>query len=230
MIRFLGLIRRRPGLTFDAFTDHWRTTHRNLVLEFSTPGPISGYVQNRRVPDALPGLVSDYDGSPELWIRDWEGLGELGASERFQYIANDDSELFIDMPPISFLTKTVFESGYSRSDVVGKIKLMLFWQRPKKEDSSGKSLEKGWQTKTTPLLLPQAKPLRLERDAAIAPPGGNLEECEFLGVESSWWPDEASLTAAWNSRALDIGPAPSALIVVREEVACPPSGFDMLVR
>lgn len=223
MIYALGAIRRRSDLSFDAFADYWRTIHRDIVLEFARPGPIEGYVQNHRVQDLPAGIACDFDGVVELWIRDAQALAELGASARFQYASNEDSARFIEMPAItSLLSDLQFETGRSRKDVSGMIRMIQYMKRPNGPEYM--AFDEAWLNQDTPLSLPDSVPFRLTRQMFL-PVNGEAHPSGFFGIESSWWPNAEILSEAWTGR---LSLAGSATMVAREEVALEPPSHPQM--
>lgn len=217
MLYPMGAIRRRADLSLEAFGEYWRTTHRDIVMEFVKPGPIEGYVQNHRIADLPAGMESDFDGVVELWIRDADAMAELGASERFQYAGNEDSAKFIDMPAMQFLLSGVdYETGKPRGEVAGMIRVIQYLKRPQGRESA--AFDEAWLHQDTPLSMPDHMPARLARQT-ILPFDGEPHPSGLFGVESSWWPDVETLSQAWSKRiSLDGSP----VVFVREEVALEP--------
>ncbi len=95
MIKALGLLTRKEGMTHEEFVKHWYEIHGPLAL--AVPG-IRRYVQShitgtRSRPD-IPETDVDVDGIAELWYDDMEAMKRAGASPEMKRLT-DDGALFI---------------------------------------------------------------------------------------------------------------------------------------
>jgi len=95
MIKVLGLLTRKQGITHDEFVRHWFDIHGPLAL--AVPG-IRRYVQShiidtRTRPD-IPETTVQVDGIAELWYDDLESLHRAGATPEMKALT-DDGALFI---------------------------------------------------------------------------------------------------------------------------------------
>jgi EthD domain len=108
MIRLTYLLRRRPGLSLEAFQQYWREEHGPLVASHARHLNIQRYIQvhtidnpdNEMPPDARGPMAKPYDGVAELWFTDREaiirnGTSPLGLSAGADLLA--DEERFIDL-------------------------------------------------------------------------------------------------------------------------------------
>ena len=95
MIKSLGLLTRKEGMTHEEFVKHWYEVHGPLAL--AVPG-IRRYVQShitgtRGRPD-IPETDVEIDGIAELWYDDMEAMKRAGASREMKRLT-DDGALFI---------------------------------------------------------------------------------------------------------------------------------------
>jgi len=95
VIKVLGLLTRKQGITHDEFVRHWFDIHGPLAL--AVPG-IRRYVQShiidtRTRPD-IPETNVQVDGIAELWYDDLESLHRAGATPEMKALT-DDGALFI---------------------------------------------------------------------------------------------------------------------------------------
>ena len=95
MIKVIGLLTRKPGMTHDAFVRHWFDIHGPLA--HAVPG-IRRYVQShitgtRTRPD-IPETGIEIDGIAELWYDDQESFQRAGATPEMKALT-DDGALFI---------------------------------------------------------------------------------------------------------------------------------------
>ena len=95
MIKSVGLLTRRAGLTHDEFMRHWVEVHAPLA--HAVPG-VRRYVQNhilaeRHRPD-IPTTELEIDGIAELWYDDRAAMERANASPEAKRL-HDDGALFI---------------------------------------------------------------------------------------------------------------------------------------
>jgi uncharacterized protein (TIGR02118 family) len=95
MIKFVGLLTRKPHLTHEQFVKHWVEIHAPLA--HAVPG-IRRYVQShifgtRTRPD-IPETDVEVDGIAELWYDDLESFERAAATPEMKRLT-DDGALFI---------------------------------------------------------------------------------------------------------------------------------------
>jgi uncharacterized protein (TIGR02118 family) len=102
MVKFLGLLTRRPGLSVEEFQQHWRDVHGPLVqAEFPE---MRRYVQCHAIPDTYsltPPPI--FDGVPEAWFEDldvfpWRMVRRTGDA-RQTTAALDSQDTFVQPIP-----------------------------------------------------------------------------------------------------------------------------------
>lgn len=100
MIITLGFYKRKPGLTPEQFSSHWREVHGPLIAgnpEFSKY--IIRYLQHHLTPSSGWANVGalDYDGFSESWFESLEKRKEMHSLPGFQQTIIEDERKFIDM-------------------------------------------------------------------------------------------------------------------------------------
>jgi uncharacterized protein (TIGR02118 family) len=95
MIKVLGLLTRKDGMTHEAFVRHWFDIHGPLA--HAVPG-VRRYVQShitgtRTRPD-IPETDVEVDGIAELWYDDAASMALAAASPEMKRLT-DDGALFI---------------------------------------------------------------------------------------------------------------------------------------
>lgn len=218
MVHYIGFIRRRAGMSHADFSHHWGTTHRDLVMAFADPGPILQYVQDVGLDVPPPGFCNDFDGAPELWIRDQQALAALFAAEGFQYAYAVDSPLFITMPAISFFVRdAVVVPGPT-----GGAKLMRLLPAPDAARGPGfaRDFAQGWAEAAHPLGMAGTAPSRLVRSRILSAEAEGTDASAWHGIEISWWPDAQAAAAAWQARDAAATGAEQVLLA-RERVVMP---------
>jgi uncharacterized protein (TIGR02118 family) len=98
MIKSIGMMKRKKGITREQFVEHWEKIHAPLFLAKDVPG-FRKYVQNHPAKGAGPEFETDIDGISEMWFDDLESLKAfdrwLFSSPEAQDL-RDDSDKFID--------------------------------------------------------------------------------------------------------------------------------------
>jgi len=195
----LGFINRRNDLSFEQFDAHWRTTHADLVLGAGHPGPLRGYVQNVACRERVRGIVSDFDGAPELWIDGETGVKVLFDSPEFQTAYREDSPKFVTLPTTSFFITDRLISGARPQ--VGQIRLLRLINLP---SDTGKrlSMQQAWHKEVTPFGVPAGTPppTALIRSEILSSPSAAVDPSAYMGIESSWWATVDHLAEAWERR------------------------------
>ena len=107
MIKLTYCLRRKPGMTWEEFSDYWRNVHAPLVRERAAVLGIKKYQQVRTMQNAdlharlqarNGGSPEPYDGIAELWYDpDDRGEGGEAARKAAQELLEDEKN-FIDLP------------------------------------------------------------------------------------------------------------------------------------
>jgi len=91
MIKAIGLITRRDGMSQAEFMRHWTQTHAGLVR--GLPG-LTRYVQSHILqelaPERRPDNAARIDGIAELWFSDHEAFRRAGQGPQAELLAADD--------------------------------------------------------------------------------------------------------------------------------------------
>jgi hypothetical protein len=207
MLKLYGLLQRRPDLSLEQFSRHWRTVHRELALRLVAPGIMRGYVQNHRRELDVAGQPAPADGCPEVWIDDLESLARLATSPEYLEGAGPDEPNFIDGGSANCIGQPRFSHGVARPGA-GEWKVMMFYAHAVEDESS-------W-SHAGPWSMPAARPLRLERDRCLTDVPGVLP---YTAVEATWWRDLAAFQSAWQrASTAPSAIAPAALLPIAELV------------
>ena len=96
MIKTIGFLRARPGMTREQFARHWLEVHGPMSL--AVPG-IRRYVQNHIVTDRparhdIPAIEAQIDGVVEMWYDSMADLERAAASPELKAL-HDDGAIFI---------------------------------------------------------------------------------------------------------------------------------------
>jgi hypothetical protein len=107
VIKLIFLMRRKPGVTREAFFDYWLHEHPKLVLRHAETLKVRRYVQSHAVgPEWAVALRPEWDdsepwdGLTEVWIDDLEALKRLRGNpdmDRIQAELVADEQTFVDL-------------------------------------------------------------------------------------------------------------------------------------
>ncbi len=92
MVKLVAFFRRKAGISADAFQEHWRTRHAELVLR---QAGIRRYVQNHAHASGYRNRDPLYDGVAEAWFDSTEDMRALGSSAEYRAVREDEAN-FID--------------------------------------------------------------------------------------------------------------------------------------
>lgn len=91
----LGILRKKEGMDYDAFVQHWTTTHATLCTKLPKLRRYSiNLVDRERFPKF------DYDGFSELWFDSEEDLVAAFASPEGKILLADLPNFTSDIDPI----------------------------------------------------------------------------------------------------------------------------------
>lgn len=100
MLITLGFYKRKPGLTHEQFSQHWREVHGPLIASHPDVSKfLKRYVQHHIEPGhGFPGTVPlDFDGFSEAWFESVEARQQMHAHPFFSQQVVADEARFIDM-------------------------------------------------------------------------------------------------------------------------------------
>lgn len=107
MIKVVFLMRRKPGMAFETFSDYWLNSHVKLIRQYAGPLKILKYVQSHALPsDVMQTFrpewddTNAWDGIAEVWLESLDVLRQSrGTTEmdRIQDILLADEASFVDL-------------------------------------------------------------------------------------------------------------------------------------
>lgn len=100
MLISLGFYKRKPGLTHEQFSDHWRSVHGPMIRNHPDVAKfIQRYVQHHIAPGhGFPGTQPlDFDGFSESWFESVGARQRMHAHPFFSQQVVADEHNFIDM-------------------------------------------------------------------------------------------------------------------------------------
>jgi len=103
LIKLIVAVRKRSDMSIEAFQEHWRTRHAELVRNCpATSKYVRKYVQCHTLPDQYADGEVAFDGTAELWFDSIEDRDAFFSDPDYLRDINPDEERFADM------TQTVF--------------------------------------------------------------------------------------------------------------------------
>lgn len=113
MVKFSFLIRRLPGMSFDAFINYHKNKHAPL---FTSIPEAQQYVRKYVITHAIeaPGFPKPlWDGITEIWFDSLDDFHRFFATENYLTKVHPDESNFIDLANVDILvtTETVITGG-----------------------------------------------------------------------------------------------------------------------
>jgi len=104
MIKVMALGKRKPGISQEEFSRHWREIHAPLALKYMRQLGIKRYIQNHIIsqPDAPE---PEFAGITEVWFENMEKFNtfmNFWTSEAGK-VVRDDEDSFIDRSTMNFV-------------------------------------------------------------------------------------------------------------------------------
>jgi uncharacterized protein (TIGR02118 family) len=105
MIKLSILVHRRPDLTLEQFSAHWKNIHGPL---FSSQPEVKRfvkkYVQAHNTGERLDQFpVASFDGIAEIWFEKMEDINQVFGTENYLKTIAPDEALFIDRDNILWM-------------------------------------------------------------------------------------------------------------------------------
>lgn len=104
MVKLFALIRRRPGMSVEAFREHWREVHGPLIRD--TPllaRHVLRYEQHPRHGDDLLSGTPGVDGVAVQWFRSMDDFASFISEPAYAELVAPDERRFLDVESIEFL-------------------------------------------------------------------------------------------------------------------------------
>ena len=195
MVKLVAFFKRKRGLSVEAFQEHWRTRHAELVVK---QDGLRRYVQNHTLPSGYERGEPDYDGVAEAWFDDTEAMRRLADAPSYRAVREDEAA-FIDSSSMgTVLTReVVIADGETPRDPA---KFIAFLKRRK--DLDYKAFQAHWSERHGPIAA-QIPGNRRYVQCHVRP--GIYEsgrEPVFDGIPMSWFEDTNALRSSGESPEL----------------------------
>jgi uncharacterized protein (TIGR02118 family) len=99
MVKSINFLKRKPGMSVEAFQQYWRTTHAELVKKVPE---LRKYVQCHTLLSGYRKGEPVYDGVAELWYDNTDTMRRI-ADLAESRVALADDENFLDMSKMTFI-------------------------------------------------------------------------------------------------------------------------------
>lgn len=189
MLKQVTIIKKRPDLSADAFEEHWRTRHAEVVCEL--PG-LRRYVQNH-----MAAAGSRVDGIAEVWFDDIDAMRANVGHPALEAIRADERN-FIDVDTMDSII--VEPATIIDGEATGAKLIVLVKRNPAIEPER---FHRAWRDEVGGAMAALAEephaPTRYEQDHTRAGAYRQGREPAFDGTASLWFPDQDAAGAFFAS-------------------------------
>lgn len=208
MIKRMGFVKRKPGISLEACHDHWLNVHAPLAAK--APGLRRYIVSTTILPEGVS-YTPAYDGLAEFWYDDMEALEAAEASPEWA-ATRADSPNFIGEVAALFTTEVpIIDDGLPVRNRESWIKYAGLLTR--KQGTTVEAMQSHWRDVHAPLVAAEFTTMvRYIQSHAIPETYGTARHPAFDGVPLAWF------------RALD--DLPSGIMGRKPGVAPTPAGQD----
>jgi uncharacterized protein (TIGR02118 family) len=105
MIKLNILISRKPGLTLEEFSKHWKEIHGPLFKsQPEVQKHVRHYSQVHSTGESMDQFpTAPYDGIARIWFSDFDGIKAVFGSENYDKYVAPDEAAFIDRDGIQWI-------------------------------------------------------------------------------------------------------------------------------
>jgi uncharacterized protein (TIGR02118 family) len=189
MVKVVALVKRQPGMTVDAFQEHWRTRHADVVARL--PG-LRRYVQSHTLLSGYRKGEPVWDGIAELSFDDTDALRALRGSAE-QNAVDADEARFLDRGAMKLLLTDdhVVKDGPIPANGVKNIEFIHH-----RADLAIDVFQRYWRETHGPIAatIPQIRRYVQSHVRASAYAGGRTPAYDGLAI--TWWDDTNAMRAA----------------------------------
>jgi uncharacterized protein (TIGR02118 family) len=206
MIVRVGVLRRRPDMDTDSFRRHWRETHGPLAARL--PG-LRRYEQNLVIDRSQLAIDHarggwDVDGFSQLWFDDVEAMRASTATSEFAATVPDIERFIGDIKLVVCQPNVVVPLAPNAGSLIKRMSILR--RRPDIDAARFREEWFGFHAEAVarfPGIAGYTQNLVLERGADLFKPAP-YEQVPIDGIVELWFPDKATLEAAFHSPAADV--------------------------
>jgi uncharacterized protein (TIGR02118 family) len=189
MVKVVAIVKRKSGMSVDAFQEHWRTRHAEVVAKL--PG-LRRYVQSHTLPSGYRKGEPAWDGIAELWFDDTDALRALrGTAEQAAVDADEARFLERGAMKMLFTDDHVIKEGPVPRDGVKNIEFLH--HRP---DLTIDAFQRYWRETHGPIAakIPQIRRYVQSHVRVSAYGGGRTPAYDGLAI--TWFDDTNAMRAS----------------------------------
>ena len=207
MIKRMGFVRRKQGMSLEAFHDHWLTVHAPLAAK--APGLRQYIVSTTITPEGVD-YKPAYDGLAEFWYDDLEALEAAESSPEWA-ATRADSPNFIGEVAALFTTEVpIVEDGRPVRERESWIKYAGLLSR--KQGTSVEDMQSHWRDVHAPLVCAEFTTMvRYVQCHALPETYDTARHPAYDGVPLAWFRSLDELPPAILGRRSDAAPTPAGL-------------------
>ena len=189
MVKMVVSFKRKPGMPVDAFQEHWRTVHADIIV--ALPG-IRRYVQSRTLPSGYRKGEPVCDGVAECWFDDTQAMKNLAKTPEYAATLADEFN-FIDRPSMrSVITdELLIKDAPAANNAVKRIDLIN-----RRQEMSVDDFRKYWREVHGPLCVAAAAMRRYVQNPARRSIYDSGRTPCYDGVAMTWFDDMPALREA----------------------------------
>jgi uncharacterized protein (TIGR02118 family) len=207
MIKRMGFVKRKAGMTLEAFHDYWLSVHAPLAAK--APG-LRQYIVSTTIAGEGLSYTPAFDGLAEFWYDDMAALAAAEASPEW-LATRADSPSFIGSVAALFTTEVpIIDDGRPVRERESWIKYIGLLTR--KQGSTVDEMQSHWRDVHAPLVCGEFTTMvRYVQSHALPETYGTARHPAYDGVPEAWFRTLADLPGPILGRAPDAAPTPAGL-------------------
>ena len=189
MVKLVACLKRRPGVSVEAFQQHWRTQHAEIVVR---QAGLRRYVQNHVLPTAYARGEPLFDGVAEAWFDDVEAMRRLAPTAEYRAVRADEPR-FLDVPAMRVVLtdEVAIVDGAAPLDAVVGIAFLT-----RRAGIAPEAFQRHWREVHGPLVARVPGLRRYVQSHARLGGYAAGRTPPFDGVPLAWFDDTAALRPA----------------------------------
>ncbi len=207
MIKRMGFVKRKDGMSLEAFHAHWLNVHAPLAAK--APG-LRRYIVSTTIVGEGLSYTPAFDGLAEFWYDDMDALEAAEASPEWA-ATRADSPNFIGSVAALFTTEVaIIEDSKTPRERESSIKYMGLLTR--KHGTTVEEMQSHWRDVHAPLVCAEFTTMvRYIQSHALPETYGTARHPAYDGVPSAWFASLAELPDAIMGRKPDAAPTPAGI-------------------
>jgi uncharacterized protein (TIGR02118 family) len=194
MVKIVAVVKRKAGMPVEAFQEHWRTRHAEVVAKL--PG-LRRYVQSHTLPSGYGRGAPAWDGIAELWFDDTDALRALrGTPEQAAVDADEARFLERGAMKLLFTDEHVVKDGPAPAGAVKNIEFVH--RRP---DLSVEAFQRYWREVHGPIAARIREIRRYVQSHVRASAYTAGRTPAYDGLAITWFDDTNAMRASAASEA-----------------------------